>query len=358
MRPLTFGVGPSRLSDETIQDLQKALELGIPEISHRSAQFTAISKEAVDGLRTFFAIPEDYAVFFTTSATEAIELTIRNLVRHRSAHFANGRFSELYAETATANGKTAQVISAPWGMLPKYDASLIAPGAELITITANETSTGVLCSNEDILRIRKQRPDHLLAVDITSIAGMKVFPIAAADIWLFSVQKGFGLPAGLGVLIVSPRAITRSAELERDGENRAGIFTFAAMEKIMREKYQTICTPNVFAIYALSEELKRWNAEGGCAAKEQETQAKADLVYAAVSGRSQWKCFVEKPDIRSISIACIQGEEAAIEQLHSRAKEQNMLLGKGYGKIKATTARIALFPAIGEKELQRLLEIL
>ena len=350
---LTFNPGPSKLTEETKNDLRDALDLGIPEMSHRSNDFNAMSEAALVGLRDLLSIPKEYHVFYTSSATEAMELTIRNLVRKNSAHFTCGRFSELFKEISEANGKTAEGIPTAWGKSPMYEPSAVSATAELVTITANETSTGMMCSNEAIKRVHSGCPNALLAVDITSLAGMKVLSIETADVWLFSVQKGFGLPGGLGLLIVSPRAFKRSVALQQSHENLAGTFTFQAMEKLMQKGGQTICTPNVLNIFLLGRTVARWNLCGGLKQKQQETEQKAALVYAAVKSNPRLHCFVEDPDARSISIACIGADAADIARLHTMAKEQDIILGKGYGKLKESTFRLALFPAITEEDLQR-----
>lgn len=358
MPAIPFTVGPSKLSQQTKNDLRDAIDLGIAEMSHRSAQFSAMSGSAIEGLRTFFCIPEEYRVFFTSSATEAMELTIRNLVRTCSFHFVCGRFSELFAEVSEANHKMADRTDVPWGTSPAYDPSAVSSRAELIAITANETSTGVMCTPEDISRIRIAHPDRLLAVDITSIAGMKTYAIADADVWFFSVQKGFGLPSGLGVLIVSPRAFERSEELRKSHANLAGLFTFSAMDQFMREKAQTVCTPNVLDIFLLERQLKRWNAEGGSAQKERQSCEKAALLYGAAGRSAVFRCFVDDPAHRSVSMGVLTGELKDIARFHALAKEEGLLPGKGYGKLKESTIRIALFPAITMAELERLLRVM
>ena len=358
MLPTTFNPGPSKLSEETHQDIRDAMELGILEMSHRSSAFNEMSSAAIRDLRTFFGIPDAYGVYFISSATEAMELTIRNLVWEKSVHFTCGRFSELFAEISRANYKHAQEITAPWGQSPHYDDSKLPIDAECITITANETSTGVMCSSEDIVRIRKARPEAMLAVDITSIAGVRSFPIEQADVWLFSVQKGFGLPSGLGVMIVSPRALNRSNDLKNDRLNLAGTFSFAELDSFMRRGGQTPCTPNVLNIFLLGRQLERFNARGGITAGEKAGRKKATALYEAVNAHPRLTCFVAEPESRSISVACIQGMPEDILRLHALAKEEGLHLGKGYAKLKESTVRVALFPAITDAHVEAVIRVI
>ncbi|MDD5056174.1 MAG: aminotransferase class V-fold PLP-dependent enzyme [Candidatus Peribacteraceae bacterium] len=357
MHPLTFTIGPSKLSEEVRQDIREAADCGILEWSHRSKQWCEVYAEAVDALRRFFDVPQEYSVFFLSSATEAMERTILNLVQSESCHFTCGRFSDLFAEISTANDKRTTKIEGPWGSLPSFDPAAIPGATDLVTVTANETSTGVMCSNDDIRRIRNGKPDTLLAVDITSIAGSKVFPIDAADIWLFSVQKCIGLPAGLGIMFVSPKAMERALKAEEAQTDRAGYFSFKSMQSF-EQKSQTICTPNVLNIFLLGRQMKRWNEQEGCDAKEKSAREKASRLYRALETHPLLNCFVKDSALRSHSIACIEGKADVIRRLHTLAADRNILLGKGYGKLKETTARIALFPAITEDDMTRLIEVM
>ncbi len=358
MQPVTFNPGPSQVSPDTKQDMREAADSGVLEMSHRSAAFNDMSSATMRELRAFYAIPDDYTVFYTSSATEAMELTIRNLVRKHSFHFTQGSFSRLFQEVSESLGKDAASIDVAWGASHDYAHAQVPREAELITVTYNETSTGVMCSETDIAAVRTANPDALTAVDITSIAAMKRHEILSADIWLFSVQKGFGLPAGLGILIVSPRAMERAARLEEEGRNQAGIFTFAAMQEYMSKGCQTVCTPNVLGIFLFGRQLQRWNAAGGLVRLEEATQEKSHLLYNLLEDHRTLSCFVREPKDRSLSIVCLTGSPELIVSLHAQAKEGGMTLGKGYGKLKETTIRIATFPSVGLEDVRKVAALL
>src|SRR4051812_8058518 len=113
----TFNPGPSQVSDDVKADLLAAGEQNIVGISHRSDACRQIVESAANGLRRYFKLPDDYHVLFTGSATEAMELTIRNLVENESFHFTNGHFSELYARASAAFGKRVFSDKVDWGQL-------------------------------------------------------------------------------------------------------------------------------------------------------------------------------------------------------------------------------------------------
>lgn len=349
MFKITFNPGPSQISPTTKEDIHTAIQEGILEMSHRSKDFDAMSKAAIENLRQFLIIPPEYLVFYTSSATEAMELTLRHCVAKKSFHFTNGNFSEYFAQISHALGKTAESDRAEWGTQNNFSNVTVPQDTELITITANETSTGVMCTDENIATIRKKHPEKLLAVDITSNGGVVNYTIQNADIWLFSVQKCFGLPAGLGILIMSPRAMERAIHY-------TGIFSVQNMNAKMKEKYETIQTPNVLGIYLLAKQMERWNKKGGIKQKEQETRTKAQKIYDFFH-QKKYEIFVKEKVYQSISVITIAADPLRIEKLHESCKKEGIILGKGYGKIKEKTFRISNFPAIIEDDLEALFRV-
>lgn len=347
----TFNPGPSQVSDEVKQDLLAASEQNIVAISHRSDACRQIVESAVKGLRTYFKVPPDYHIIFTSSATEALELTIRNLVQKQSFHFTNGNFSELFAKVSQSFGKQVVTDESEWGSLNNFDKAEIPPETEIVTLTYNETSTGVTCSNHDVRTLRQRAGDALLVVDITSAAGCVPLEVGQADVWLFSVQKGLGLPSGLGVIFLSPRTLERSRQL-----HHAGLFNFDRMAEQM-SKHETIQTPNVLSIYLLARQLERWN-KPQAPSNYRATDQKAKLIDEFTNRYKRLKYFVKDPTVRSKATVCIESDPQTIIKMHQAAKAADLVLGAGYGKLKDFTCRIATFPALTSGDIAKLLEVL
>jgi phosphoserine aminotransferase len=194
---------------------RRAFKEGIPSISHRSKQFEKIFQETTDGLRVLLGIPAGYHVFFTGSATEIWERIIENLVDRTSLHFVNGSFSKRFHEIAVQLKKDAHKIEAAEGHgFPEAHTT----SAELIALTHNETSTGVTTPLSFIKETRTRNPLALIAVDAVSSLPYPSFDFNDIDCLFFSVQKGFGLPAGLGVWIVNEKSILKANELAAKGQ--------------------------------------------------------------------------------------------------------------------------------------------
>lgn len=355
---LNFNVGPSKVSDATKRDIQRSVDEQVLELSHRGAAFSDICRDAVEELQTFLAVPDGYTILFTDSATRAMELALFNTCRAHSFHFVNGSFSQLFYSVAQAAGKEAIKSEVPLGSLHDFRSIVIPSETEYISLTQNETSTGVICDIADITYLHSTYPDALLAVDITSSVGMYEFNFDDADMWLFSVQKGFGLPAGLGVLIVSDRALERSRQIGHERAVAQGYFSFDRMAERMQQKFQTVQTPNVFGIFLLAEKLKRWNARGGIGTRIRERDEKWELFRAFFDAQEQWSFFADKPEWTSRSVLCLQAPQEQVARYHHILQRNQIVSGKGYGPLKDTTVRVANFPAISIADVKHYLHVL
>ena len=355
---ITFNPGPSQLSAETKADLKKAVDLQIAEFSHRSGKFSAFSEKTILGLRKFFNIPDSYKVFYTSSATDAIQLSIANCCEKKSFHFINGNFSKLFSKVAKGYYKDVNTDEVESGQQNDYANKEIPADTDFISITHNETSTGVMCNMEDITAVRQKYPEATLAVDITSSAGATEIDILEADIWLYSVQKCFGLPSGLGIFIVSEKAFNKSLELSEKGVNLGCNFTLANMWKKMEGKYQTLCTPNCLDIYLLGEVTERWNQKGGLTQNIQDTNEKFDFLNNFFASTSEITHCVLEEQYRSRTVLSMAAPESTITAIHEACKQNEIILGKGFGPLKPTAFRIANFPALSLADMKRLTEVI
>jgi phosphoserine aminotransferase len=358
MPPITFNVGPSRLSAEVLSDIKLASDERIMELSHRSEEFSKISEMAVKNLRQYFRIPDDYQVFYAPSAVSSMQSAVSNCCRQRSYHFVCGSFSDMFAQAAASLGKDVNINEAPIGEMNDFQNAAIPAGTDFIAITHNETSTGAVCSMEDIKAIKEQNPEAILVVDITSSAGAVPLNIADADIWFFSVQKCLGLPSGLAIMIISPRAYEKSLAMEKNRENLAGYYTFSRLQSKMAEKYFTINTPNILAIYLLGRQLDRWLKNGGSEYIFEDTKQKYRLWDEFISQSASFDFFVSQQERRSLTSLCVLADENLITRLHEGLPAMGYQVGKGYGPSKSRTFRIANFPAIKEEDVRGVIKVI
>lgn len=351
--PVNFTPGPSQLYFTVEDHARKAFREGVPSLSHRSSAFEKISRQATDGLKELLELPDGYHLLFTSSATEIWERSIQNLVAETSLHFVNGSFSKRYHEIACQLGKQAHKIEAPAG--EGFDSYTPTTTPELIALTHNETSTGVSLPLDFIQSFKTQHPDALVVVDAVSSLPYPKFDYTKIDSVFFSVQKGFGLPAGLGVWIVNEKCIAKAEQLQQQG---IAIGTYHNLPTLFAnaKKYQTPETPNVLGIFLLGQVVADFLKRGVHSIRK-ETEYKAAILYQALQNHSSAKPFVADPKLRSQTVIVAQTGDATA-RISQYLAQHGMHAGDGYGEKKKSQLRFANFPTHSKETYELLVDLL
>jgi phosphoserine aminotransferase len=353
MSKIFFTVGPTQLYPTVKKHILQALKEDIGSTSHRSEQFQKIYSETASSLKELMCIPDDFQIFFLGSATEAMERIIQNCVKEHSFHFVNGAFSKRFFEISRQLGKNSQQIESAAGDGFNFREISVPEKAEMICLTQNETSTGTSIPMKEISKLRKRYPDKLIAVDIVSSAPYAAIDFESVDCAFFSVQKGFGLPAGLGVLIVNRNCLRKSEELEKNGVSTGSFHSFSSLRKYA-ESNQTSETPNVLGIYLLGK-VARDLFEYGIERIRKETDAKAKMIYGFFEKNTEYSPFISDEKNRSKTIAVINTPDGS-RNIIENMKKNNIFVSTGYKENKKTQIRIANFPAHSLSDTEYLLQ--
>jgi phosphoserine aminotransferase len=351
---INFNPGPSQLYF-TVQDhVRKAFKEGIPSISHRSKQFEKIFSEATENLRTLLSIPSNFQIYFAASATELWERVLQNLVGTHSTHLVNGAFSKRFYETALLLNKKPNLIKADDGK--SFDGKItVDKETELIAITHNETSTGVSVSINLIDNLAKENPQALVAVDAVSSLPYPSFNFHNVDSVFFSVQKGFGLPAGLGVWIVNEKCHVKAEKLLSSGISIGSYHNLKSYQEFGK-KNQTPETPNVLYIYLLAR-VAADMLERGIINIRRETEYKAAILYHLLAKHPLMKPFVKaKEDQSKTVIVADCGDH--MQKINQALQAKGMTPGDGYGAFKSNHLRFANFPTHSKEQFELLVDTL
>lgn len=343
MSVLNFYPGPSKVHPRVGEWMQDAFASGILGMNHRSEAFMQMLSQTLDAFRSALNVPEEYRIYFVSSATECWEIIAQSLVKQKSLHVYNGAFGEKWKEYTQrihplANGYAYDINEVPYVTESSDD-------YEVLCITHCETSNGTEIPSGAMQLLRKQF-QGLIAVDATSSMAGVSLPWLMADVWFASVQKCFGLPPGLGVMVVSPQALAVAKELQ----DRRYYNSLLFIEENFR-KLQTPYTPNSLGIYLLGRSLtERLNIE----MLDVQMSTSADETYAYLTQLGA-KLLVANDVVRSRTVIPFLTE--SVEQTKAIKRfllQQNILIGNGYGAWKNTSLRIANFPAIEEHEKKQL----
>jgi phosphoserine aminotransferase len=344
--------GPSQPYPKLRAFLSDALTQDVISLSHRSKPFMGIYKQTDETLKAIMEIPEDYRIVFMGSATEAMERIVEGVVISRSHHFVYGAFSEKWYEMAQQLGKKPTITKVEHGNHFTKKQLSVPEDTELVCLTQNETSTGAAFPLEVLNYVIDNAHDALIALDVVSSAPMIQLPWEKLDLVFFSVQKAFGLPAGLGVLIMSPKALKKAQYVQDQGISIGSYHSLLGLAEA-GTKYQTPETPNVLGIYLLSR-VARDMQEIGIKGIIAENRRRSALIYETLDNNRQIETFVKEPNWRSFTVAVIDIRGGS-RRLHDELVERDLIPAKGYGSFKDQHLRLANFPSIETESFDSLI---
>src|SRR5204863_8593774 len=241
-------------------------------------------------------------------------------------------------------GLKVDVLDAEWGEgapVERYHDALAADTSheiKAVLFTHNETATGV---TSDVAGVRKALDDArhpaLLMVDgVSSIASIDFrMDEWGVDCAVTGSQKGLMLPAGLGILAVSPKAaaLYDSAKLPRV------FFDFGDMKKANATGYFPY-TPSLPLLYGLRESLAMLFEEGldNVFARHRRL---ADGVRAAVRAWGLKLC-ARAPKWHSDTVSAILVPDGfnAADVIDVAFRRYNLALGAGLARVAGKLFRI------------------
>ena len=261
-RNFLFVPGPTNVPDRVLRAMHRAME------DHRSSDFPDLAGPVLDNLKQIFKTASGQAFIFPSSGTGAWEAALSNTLSPGDKVLASrfGMFSHLWIDMAQRIGLQVDVIDAEWGEgapIERYQEALAADkghAIKAVLFTHNETATGV---TSDVGAIRRALNDTghpaLLMVDgVSSIASIDFrMDDWGVDLAITGSQKGLMLPAGLGIVCASQKALARydSAKLPRV------FFDFGDMRKANATGYFPY-TPSLPLLYGLRESIAVLMEEG------------------------------------------------------------------------------------------------
>ena len=350
-----FTAGPAELYPTVYQHLQTAMDEQIGSISHRSQKFRSIYQFAVEQLRELMNIPETHAILFTGSASEIWERLALNCVEHESFHLVNGSFSKKFYDYVGALHKFAHKLEKPLGEGFDYGEIEVPDYAELVALTHNETSAGVQMRVVDMHKLKRSYAKKLFAVDMVSSAPFPDLDYSLIDSAYFSVQKAFGLPAGLGVWIAGEKLLEKAESLKKSDQVIGAHHDLPTLWKFYKT-YETPATPNVLFIYLLgkvAEDLNRIGIE----TVRQQMEDKARMLYRFLESHPDFEPFVKEERHRSRTVV-VANTKGLASEIITKAKAEGLIVGSGYGTFKDRQIRIANFPAVNAEQIQKLIDVL
>lgn len=330
--------------------------MATPMIGHRTSEASALQSGISQKLRELM-FTNNEILLSTSSGSGLMEGAVRSCTRKRAAIFSIGAFGDRWYKMAASNGVPADLIKSELGSAttPEMVESALATGQyDLITITHNETATGVANPLAEIAAVMKRYPDVLLVVDaVSSLGGHKIeTDKLGIDILISSSQKCLGLPPGLALCSVSERSIRAAEQVP----HRGLYFDYVELYKFVKEKkHQYPSTPSLSHMFALDYQLDRILAEG----LEQRFSRHSQLASRTQAwARKNFALFADERYL-SQTVTCIRNtRQLNIAELNQSLGGKGYMISNGYGAVKDLTFRIAHMADTTMQELDALLACL
>jgi phosphoserine aminotransferase len=287
--------------------------------SHRSKPGKAKLKRAIELTREVLDIPADYRIgIVPASDTGAVEMALWSLLGPRPVtllaweSFGEGWVNDVVKELKL---KDVTTLKAAYGALP--DLSKVDPASDVV-FTWNGTTSGVRVPNADWIAADRS---GLTICDATSAAFAQPLEWAKLDVVTFSWQKALGGEAAHGMLILSPRSVTR-LESYAPPWPLPKIFRMTKGGKIIEGIFQgeTINTPSMLCVEDYLDALEWAKSAGGLAALRGRADGNAGVIADWV-GRAAWIDFLASdPAIRSNTSVCLKVVDPAVARLPAEAQ--------------------------------------
>ncbi len=331
--------GPTNVPDRVLRALAK------PTIDHRGPEFAKLTRELLNDLKQIFKT-SGTVVIYPSSGTGAWEASLVNTLSagDKVLMFETGYFATLWRNMAGKLGLDVDFVPGDWrrGVEPATVEEKLTEdkrqNIKAVMIVHNETSTGAT-SRVNEVRKAMDRVGHtaLLMVDTISSLGSIDY---RHDEWRVDVtvgcsQKGLMLPPGLGLNVISDKAlkVSKSARLPKSywdwepmiSDNRSGFFPY---------------TPSTNLLYGLRESLSMLLEEG----LENVFARHRRLAEATRRAVKAWGleilCVNPEEYSNSLTAVLMPAGYNADELRGIILKKFNISLGTGLGKLKGKIFRI------------------
>lgn len=331
--------GPTNVPDRVLRAMDR------PTIDHRGPEFSALTKECLQGLRAVFQT-EDAVVIFPASGTGAWEAALVNTLSpgDRVLMFETGQFATLWREVASRLGLQVDFVAGDWrhGVDPETVERRLTEDQsqeiKAVLVVHNETSTGIT-SNIAAVRQAMDRAGHpaLLMVDtISSLASIDYRQDEwGVDVTVAGSQKGLMLPPGLSFNGISKKALSASqtARLPR---------SYWAWDDMLRANENGFFpyTPATNLLYGLREALTMLLDEGLANVFARHRRFGEATRRAVRAWNLELLCQNDSEFSNSLTAVLMPEGHDEVHFRKVVLERFNMSLGSGLGKVQKKVFRI------------------
>ena len=334
-RVYNFSAGPAVLPEEVLKEAADEMldyqgtGMSVMEMSHRSAAYDKIIKDAEADLRELMNIPDNYKVLFLQGgASQQFAMIPMNLMKNGVADYiVTGQWAKKAYNEACKYGKAVKIASSEdetFSYIPDCSDLPVSEDADYVYICENNTIYGTKF---------KELPNtkgKTLIADVSSCFLSEPVDVEKYGMIYGGVQKNIG-PAGVVIAIIREDLITEDVL-----EGTPTMLTY----KTHADAKSLYNTPPAYGIYICGKVFKWLKAQGGLAAIKEKNEKKAKVLYDFLDQSKMFKGTVVKKDRSLMNVPFVTGDADLDAKFVKEAKEAGLENLKGHRSVGGMRASI------------------
>lgn len=323
-----FCAGPAMLPTAVMAKAQQELRdwngqgVSVMEVSHRSKEFIALTKQAEADLRDLMQIPANYHVLFMHGG-------------------GRGQFSAVVNNFLGDNGRALYLVSGQWSSAALVEAQKLAGESQIDSLNIVEKVNGFnavtlpdlhkidadyryvhYCPNETVDGIEifdeLDSPWPIIA-DLSSTIMSREIDVSRYGLIYAGAQKNIG-PSGLSIVIVRDDMLTLPSLVQ------SSIMDY----RLAVEHDSMFNTPPTFAWYLAAEVFAWLKSIGGVRAMAGINQQKAALLYHCIDQNAFYRNGVVAANRSQMNVTFQLADEALDSAFLAEAEAAGLVALKGH----------------------------
>ena len=349
-RVYNFSAGPAVLPEEVLKEAADEMldyqgtGMSVMEMSHRSAAYDKIIKDAEQDLRDLMEIPDNYKVLFLQGgASQQFAMIPMNLMKNGVADYiVTGQWAKKAYNEACKYGKAVKIASSEdetFSYIPDCSDLPIDEDADYVYICHNNTIYGTTYHK------LPNTKGKILVADMSSDILSQPVNVSDYGMIYFGVQKNVG-PAGVVVAIIRE-------DLIRDDVMEGAYFKVYKTQADADSLYNT---PPCYGIYICGKVFKWVKEMGGLAAMKEHNEKKAAILYNFLDSSKMFKGTVVKEDRSLMNVPFVTGDEELDAKFVKAATEAGFVNLKGHRTVGGM--RASIYNAMPIEGVEKLVEFM
>ncbi len=331
-----FSAGPAILPAPVLEQVQSELRdyqshgMSIMEMSHRSAEYEAINREAEAAFKRLIGVDSGYRVLFVQggASTQFAMLPMNFLGAEQTADYLiTGAWAEKAYEEAAAIGQVRIAASTHAGgytRMPHPHEINLSDASAYVHLTSNETIQGTQW------HMWPEVGERPLVADMSSDILSRPLDATQFALIYAGAQKNLG-PSGVTVVLI------REDFLAQASSKPPTMLRYATHAK----NNSLYNTPPTFGVYVLGLVLQWIEELGGLEAMARRNRYKADLIYSAIDRSGGFYRGHAELDARSeMNVTFRLPDEAREKRFVTEAAAQGMIGLAGHRSVGGVRASI------------------